>query len=355
VAELQTVTTSEVAASNNAASPDGMAEGCAPSSVNNTYREGLAAQVRWFNRHHGLDNSRALLSTAGSSTVYTLTFTTAPASFFTGFIFGCKIHTTCGAAPTINVNGLGATTIRKMTSTGYADLASGDMFTGQHVWMKYDATLARVILMTPISPAGLSFTDPMTTRGDIIIRDASNATARLAVGAAARLLRSDGTDIAWAQVVLTTDVTGILPSANMTVSTTAVAGAIQSADAAAMEAQTAGRAVTADLLARHPAVAKAWCRVTVAAGTPTLQASFNVASITDRGVGQFTVNFTTAFSTANYLGIVNASQDQGVSLRWSGLDNNVAATTTAYPIAIINSAGSFADPQEWGAVFYGDQ
>ena len=42
------------------------------------------------------------------------------------------------------------------------------------------------------------FADPMTTRGDIIIRNAANATARLAVGANGEVLKSDGTDIAWA-------------------------------------------------------------------------------------------------------------------------------------------------------------
>ena len=42
------------------------------------------------------------------------------------------------------------------------------------------------------------FTDPMTTRGDIIYRNSSNATARLAAGANTYVLTSDGTDIAWA-------------------------------------------------------------------------------------------------------------------------------------------------------------
>jgi len=41
------------------------------------------------------------------------------------------------------------------------------------------------------------FSDPMTTRGDIIIRNASNITARLGRGTANQVLTSDGTDIAW--------------------------------------------------------------------------------------------------------------------------------------------------------------
>ena len=42
-----------------------------------------------------------------------------------------------------------------------------------------------------------AFIDPMTTRGDIIIRDPSNDTERLPVGAAGQVLKSDGTDVSW--------------------------------------------------------------------------------------------------------------------------------------------------------------
>jgi hypothetical protein len=51
------------------------------------------------------------------------------------------------------------------------------------------------------------------TRGDIIVGSATQWTD-LAIGAANRVLRSDGTDPSWAQVALTTDVTGTLPVAN---------------------------------------------------------------------------------------------------------------------------------------------
>ena len=45
-----------------------------------------------------------------------------------------------------------------------------------------------------------SLSDPMTTRGDIIARDSSNATARLAVGSANTVLKSDGTDVSYGTV-----------------------------------------------------------------------------------------------------------------------------------------------------------
>lgn len=41
------------------------------------------------------------------------------------------------------------------------------------------------------------FSDPMTTRGDMLYRNSGNVTARLPVGAANTVLKSDGTDAAW--------------------------------------------------------------------------------------------------------------------------------------------------------------
>src|SRR5574339_1312803 len=50
---------------------------------------------------------------------------------------------------------------------------------------------------TPTALGGGGFSDPMTTRGDIIIRNASNVTARLGIGSAGKVLSSDGTDVSW--------------------------------------------------------------------------------------------------------------------------------------------------------------
>jgi hypothetical protein len=59
-----------------------------------------------------------------------------------------------------------------------------------------------------------AFIDPMTTRGDIVIRNASNVSARLAVGSSGKFLQSDGTDIAYSAVTLplTTTINQILYS-----------------------------------------------------------------------------------------------------------------------------------------------
>lgn len=49
--------------------------------------------------------------------------------------------------------------------------------------------------------------------------------------------------------------------------------------------------------------AKAWVNFN-GTGTVAIRASFNVSSITDNGTGDYTVNFTTAMSDANYSGQV---------------------------------------------------
>lgn len=53
------------------------------------------------------------------------------------------------------------------------------------------------------------FSDPMTTRGDMIYRDATNTTNRLAVGSANQVLTSDGTDVSWEDVKVTSSGSGV--------------------------------------------------------------------------------------------------------------------------------------------------
>lgn len=199
MSEIQTTDFDETAANNNAASPNGFPEGMAPSGVNDSARELMAQIKRFFNRITGRADAGTLISSAGVAPTFTVTFDTAPASLYTGLIVGFKAGADFGADPTLNVNALGAVNIQKMTSAGYANLISGDIKSGQHVWVKYDGTLTKWILLTP---GGSVFVDPMTTRGDTIIRNAANTTDRLAVGAANTVLKSDGTDPSYGKVTV---------------------------------------------------------------------------------------------------------------------------------------------------------
>ena len=62
---------------------------------------------------------------------------------------------------------------------------------------------------------------------------------------------------------------------------------------------------------------KAWVYFNADTGTPVILSSFNVSSITDNGVGDYTVNFTTAMSDANYCALSTAERGGSVSPRTS--------------------------------------
>lgn len=131
--------------------------------------------------------------------------------------------------------------------------------------------------------------------------------------------------------------------------TTSAYGTVQLADAAAMEAKTAGRAVTADLQDRHPAHPKAWVTFN-GTGTPAISSSYNVTSITDNGVGDYTINLGVTFSSTNFAwsGGANFAATAGVNYI-----TDTARTTSSLRITVA-SAGSAADLSRISLVFWGD-
>lgn len=71
--------------------------------------------------------------------------------------------------------------------------------------------------------------------------------------------------------------------------------------------------------------ARAWVNFN-GTGTVAIRASGNVSSITDNGVGDYTVNFTTALSDVNYAPMVTAHASAG----GTSIIENVSQTTTAF-------------------------
>jgi hypothetical protein len=58
---------------------------------------------------------------------------------------------------------------------------------------------------------------------------------------------------------------------------------------------------------------KAWVSFDASSGTPTIDSSFNVASITDHGTGEFTVVFTTAFADTKYAVVALAGNNDAAT------------------------------------------
>lgn len=91
-------------------------EGMAPSQVNDSARGGMAAVAK--NR----DDISGKLVTSGTSTAYTITSNQGFDSLahLDGAMIAFVLHTTSGAAPTLNVDGLGAKTIRGQSGVALA-------------------------------------------------------------------------------------------------------------------------------------------------------------------------------------------------------------------------------------------
>lgn len=114
----------------------------------------------------------------------------------------------------------------------------------------------------------------------------------------------------------------------------------------------------------HPSAAKCWAYVTVSGGTPTLQTSFNITSITDTGVGQLTITIGTDFSSANW---ASAFTYQGTTAGSQLLASNTGEGSVASGGKAAGSillevhepgtgtSGDLVDPGAWNFVGYGDQ
>jgi len=88
-------------------------------------------------------------------------------------------------------------------------------------------------------------------------------------------------------------------------------------------------------------LAKAWVNFN-GTGTVAIRASFNVTSITDAGVGSYTVNFTTALTDANY-SFSGTCGSPGVTNGYVIIAGSPAATASALPLVALSSAGAAFD------------
>jgi hypothetical protein len=99
----------------------------------------------------------------------------------------------------------------------------------------------------------------------------------------------------------------------------------------------------------HPAAAKAWV-VFNGTGTPNILASYNVSTIGDNGAGDFTVNFTTPFSSANYAAVAMGAQGS-----MAGISTTAAPTASACRIFFKTDDGGGNDGTYCTFIAFGDQ
>jgi hypothetical protein len=78
-------------------------------------------------------------------------------------------------------------------------------------------------------------------------------------------------------------------------------------------------------------------------GTVAIRASGNVTSITDNGVGDYTVNFTTAMPDANYSGVATTGRNGGGTGLVIDAANAAAPTSSAFRFYTLNVSFNPAD------------
>lgn len=100
----------------------------------------------------------------------------------------------------------------------------------------------------------------------------------------------------------------------------------------------------------HPSAAKYWGQF-IGTTSTVMNQSYNHSSLTDNGTGDTTLNFTTAFSSAQYCAVTASKNVAGAG----GLASLTTKAAGSYRYVTDNAAGSPTDFTDNNIVIYGDQ
>lgn len=250
----------------------------------------------------GQSGSQIYAADTGTTNTFVVTLSPVPAALVAGLVVNFLAANTVSGTATLNVNGLGAKTIKKFFNS---NLVAGDINAGQIVQVEYDGTNFQMLSQT----ASGSGTGSVT----------SVATAGLATGG-------------------TITTTG----------TVTVTAAVQSD----METATSTSvAVVPGVQQYHPGHPKAWVYCD---SNGNRNANYNVSSVTKDSTGRLHTSFTVAFSSANY--------HICTTVYWNQAGSCVVDATVGTPIAggtfyslNITAGNAVADPNEYFFACHGDQ
>jgi hypothetical protein len=392
---------SETAGSNGNADADiNAAEGMNPSGVNDAIRGVMAGVARWDNDISGE------VSTAGTSTAYTVTTNQTLTAYANGIRLALIIDETNTGASTLNVDGLGSKNIYKAQGSALTTLGAGDLVAGAIADLFYNSALnaaaggwflanpgistapagSQPLDATLTAIAGQNFaadkihygtgvdtasTTTLTSFARTLIDDVDASTMRTTLGAAI------GTNVqAWsakldteAALTWAADKIAYQTSASALATTTLTSFArtvLDDTDAATMQAtigvpaaatqaeQETGSSTTAYVSPGrqhfHPSAAKCWAYIFLSGGVPSLTKGYNITSISDTANGQCTVTIATDFSDANWCAVLTA-ECSALSVR---VPVTFTKTTGSIVLATMSQTPNYVDPDAYNFVGYGD-
>jgi len=285
----------------------------------------------------------------GGGTADAITATSSPV--ITTLVDGqlCYVRATAANATTTPTFSPNALTARTIVKNGGSALAAGDIAgDGHELELRYDLTNTRWELLNPKAPTvGATLTDLST-----------KWTAASASGSASLQFHEDtdnGTNKATltAPASLAADATITLPSAtstlatlagtetltNKTLTSPAINGATIDTTTTGVT-QSAGDNSTKLATTAYADAVGPKALVNFNGNTGTINADYNVTSITKNGTGDYTINFTNALPDANYIYAFgmrydNASADTTTAV--VACKNTVAPTTTALRIVVVGN------------------
>jgi hypothetical protein len=140
MSDIETANWSETAASNNAAPPNGMPEGMAPSGVNDAGREIMGAVKREWDRSH------PTVTSGGSANAQTLSYSVNPGALVQGQVYSFIAGFTNTGPASLQVGSLVARTL-KLDGQG---LLGGEIGAGNVITVFYDGSAYQIVSSRPI-------------------------------------------------------------------------------------------------------------------------------------------------------------------------------------------------------------
>lgn len=339
---------STTAANNNATPPDGWPEGQAPSTVNDCARENMAAIKTAMQDMDFFDHD------------FTPTFINANSFSIPGdqtarivagrqlkLFDGTTIYRSVGSASytTVTTISLGAGTALTSSLSSFAvgilnpaSLALPDRISASAIETTTLTASGAVVLLSTLSVGGtVTLNSTLSVSGATVLKTTLNVEGATSLSGAVAL----GT-------TLSVSGAAVLKSTLSVGGATIIEGAVQfgttlsvSGAAVVKGAMSIGGALAVAGDITNPQVVKAfatWSGV----GVVTLRQNYHVASITDVGVGNYTVNFTNAMSGTAYC-VLSFCENDGVA-NMVTTHNNATGTKTdiTYQVAITSMPGAVA-------------